>query len=139
MLHRFDCAKFTMRIWRRAQREWLFNPRSNRRRTSSPSPEKGSERTNSGARHRSPAGAGGGEGADDPGVWRTPQPGPIRSIFFWGTALAGIFWPILGQRDPPGPMWWFVRDVLGVGEDRATLVGILLLFLAFVTLILSFV
>ena len=71
-------------------------------------------------------------------VWRITQTGPILSIFFWGTALAGIFWPILGQRDPPGPMWWFVRDVLGVGEDRATLVGILLLFLAFVTLILSF-
>src|SRR3989304_8650691 len=73
MLHRFDCAKFTMRIWRRAQREWLFNPRSNRRRTSSPSPEKGSERTNSGARHRSPAGADGEEVPDDPGVADHPD------------------------------------------------------------------
>ena len=69
-------------------------------------------------------------------VWRITQAGPILSIFFWSTTLAGIFWPILGQRNPPGPLWSFVTGVLGVGEDRATLVGILLLFLLFAGFIL---
>ncbi len=46
-------------------------------------------------------------------LWRIGQTGPFLSIFFWGTALAGIFWPILGQQNPPGPLWWFVTGVLG--------------------------
>ena len=71
-------------------------------------------------------------------LWRIGQTGPFLSIFFWGTALAGIFWPILGQRNPPGPLWWLVTDVLGVGEDRATLVGIGLLFLTILSVILVF-
>jgi len=71
-------------------------------------------------------------------LWRISQTGPFLSIFFWGTALAGIFWPILGQRNPPGPLYWFVTQVLGVGDDRATLVGIALLFLLFVGTIFAF-
>jgi len=71
-------------------------------------------------------------------LWRIGQTGPFLSIFFWGTALAGIFWPILGQQNPPGPLWWFVTGVLGVGEDRATLVGIGLLFLVILATILVF-
>lgn len=69
-------------------------------------------------------------------IWRISQTGPLLSLFFWSTALAGIFWPILGQRSPPGPMWSLVTGVLGVGEDRATLVGIAILFFGFAAFIL---
>lgn len=62
-------------------------------------------------------------------VWRITQAGPLLSLFFWSAALAGIFWQILGQDNPPGPLWSFVVDVLGVEAARATLVGLLLLFL----------
>lgn len=69
-------------------------------------------------------------------VWRITQTGPILSIFFWSTALAGIFWPILG-RSPDGPLWVFITATLGVGPDRATVVGLLLLFLLFAAVILA--
>lgn len=69
-------------------------------------------------------------------IWRISQTGPILSLFFWSTALAGIFWPILGQQNPPGPLWQFVTGILGVGEDRATIVGLVILFLAFAGFIL---
>lgn len=73
-------------------------------------------------------------------IWRISQAGPILSIFFWSTTLAGIFWPILGKEatatSPAGPLLWFVTDVLGVGGDRATLVGLLLLFFGFVFVII---
>lgn len=69
-------------------------------------------------------------------VWRITQTGPILSLFFWSTALAGIFWPIVGRENPPGPLWSFVRNVLGVPAAQATLVGLLLLFLLFAAFIL---
>lgn len=65
-------------------------------------------------------------------VWRISQTGPLLSLFFWSTALAGIFWPIVGRSEPPkGPLWVFVTEILGVPADRATLVGLLLLFVSF--------
>jgi len=66
-----------------------------------------------------------------------PQTGPILSLFFWSTALAGIFWPIIGRSEPPaGPLWKFLTETLGIPEDRATLAGLLLLFLIFAAFIL---
>ncbi len=72
-------------------------------------------------------------------VWRITQTGPILSLFFWSTALAGIFWPILGSPPagaiPAGPLWAFLRWA-GVSADRVTIVGLLLLFLTFSLFIL---
>ncbi len=72
-------------------------------------------------------------------VWRITQTGPILSIFFWSTALAGIFWPILGSTNPPGPLFTFLRG-LGIAADRVTVVGIALLFVlsAFFILLVGF-
>ncbi|MBI4416890.1 MAG: hypothetical protein HY557_07900 [Euryarchaeota archaeon] len=70
-------------------------------------------------------------------VWRISQTGPLLSLFFWSTALAGIFWPILGSTNPRGPLLAFVVDVLGVPAERATIVGLLLLFLLFSGIILG--
>ncbi len=70
-------------------------------------------------------------------IWRITQTGPFLSLFFWGAALAGIFWPIVGQAQPtPGPLWVFVHDTLGISADRTTLVGLSLLFVFFSGLIL---
>lgn len=69
-------------------------------------------------------------------VWRISQTGPILSIFFWSTALAGIFWPILG-RSPDGPLWILITDTLNIAPERATIVGLLLLFLLFAAIILT--
>ena len=72
-------------------------------------------------------------------VWRIAQTGPLLSLFFWSTALAGIFWPIVGEDNnpvtPPGPLYDFLIRI-GVPPERATLVGLLLLFLLFATFIL---
>jgi len=68
-------------------------------------------------------------------IWRITQTGPILSLFFWSTALAGIFWPILGSTSPPGPLYQFLRWA-GVSAERSTVVGLLLLFLIFAVTIL---
>jgi len=69
-------------------------------------------------------------------IWRISQAGPLLSIFFWSTTLAGIFWPIVGTAGPPpGPLWSLLRW-LGVPLDRVTLVGLLMLFLVFAGFIL---
>ena len=68
-------------------------------------------------------------------IWRIGQTGPILSLFFWSTALAGIFWPIIG-RSPDGPLWVFLVKVLGIPVERATVIGIVLLFLVFAGFIL---
>ena len=71
-------------------------------------------------------------------IWRISQTGPFLALFFWGTALAGIFWPIVGRSEaPPGPLWTFVTKTLGISPTNATLVGLALLFLFFATIILS--
>jgi MFS family permease len=73
-------------------------------------------------------------------LWRITQTGPFLSLFFWSTALAGIFWPILGDRPsgPDGPLWDFVTRNLGVAPERAALVGVSLLALATIAMILAF-
>lgn len=70
-------------------------------------------------------------------VWRISQTGPILSLFFWSTALAGIFWPIVGITggNQLGPLGTFLRS-LGVPLDRITFVGLVTLFLLFAALIL---
>src|SRR2546427_10070313 len=70
-------------------------------------------------------------------IWRITQTGPFLSLFFWGAALAGIFLPIVGQgQPPPGPLWVFVHDTLGISADRTTLGGLCLLFVFFSSRIL---
>jgi hypothetical protein len=69
-------------------------------------------------------------------VWRITQTGPILSLFFWSTALAGIFWPILGSSNPPGPLYSFLISI-GVPAERTTVVGLVLLFLVFAAFILT--
>jgi MFS family permease len=72
-------------------------------------------------------------------VWRLSQTGPILSLFFWGTALAGIFWPIIGDRpgsNLEGPFWYFLTDTLGIASERAFIIGFTLLFLLFAVIIL---
>ncbi len=71
-------------------------------------------------------------------VWRISQTGPLLSLFFWSTALAGIFWPIIGRSEPPqGPLWVLLTKTLGIPQDRATVAGLILLFLLFATIILT--
>jgi len=71
-------------------------------------------------------------------VWRITQTGPLLSLFFWSTALAGIFWPIVGATatGATGPLWDFLVGVLGVPPDRVTFVGLAILFLLFASFIL---
>ena len=69
-------------------------------------------------------------------VWRIAQTGPLLSLFFWSTALAGIFWPILGGTNPPGPLYKLLID-LGIPPERVTVVGLTMLFLIFATVILA--
>jgi len=70
-------------------------------------------------------------------VWRISQTGPILSLFFWSTALAGIFWPIVGITggNQLGPLGSLLRS-LGVPLDRVTVVGLVILFLLFAAFIL---
>jgi len=70
-------------------------------------------------------------------VWRISQTGPLLSLFFWSTALAGIFWPIVGitSGNQLGPLGVLLRW-LGVPLDRITVVGLLILFLLFAAFIL---
>jgi hypothetical protein len=73
-------------------------------------------------------------------LWRISQTGPFLSVFFWSTALAGIFWPIVGQTPggPEGPLWYFIVDVLGVPTARAALVGLTILVLVGLGAIFTF-
>lgn len=68
-------------------------------------------------------------------VWRIAQTGPLLSLFFWSTALAGIFWPIVGSSNPPGPLYSLLIG-LGIPAERITVVGLALLFLIFAVFIL---
>jgi hypothetical protein len=70
-------------------------------------------------------------------VWRISQTGPILSLFFWSTALAGIFWPIVGitSSSQLGPLGNFLLS-LGISLDRITIVGLILLFFLFAAFIL---
>ena len=68
-------------------------------------------------------------------VWRISQTGPLLSLFFWSTALAGIFWPIVGSSNPPGPLYSLLIW-LGIPVERVTIVGLLVLFLLFAAFIL---
>ena len=68
-------------------------------------------------------------------VWRITQTGPLLSLFFWSTALAGIFWPIVGSGNPPGPLYSLLIW-LGIPAERITIVGLLVLFLLFAAFIL---
>jgi hypothetical protein len=70
-------------------------------------------------------------------LWRISQTGPILSLFFWSTALAGIFWQIVGvgSGGQKGPLY---DSLIGIGipPERVTIVGILILFLLFASFIL---
>ena len=70
-------------------------------------------------------------------IWRVGQTGAILSLFFWSTALAGIFWPIVGITggNQLGPLGSFLVSI-GVPLDRVTVVGLLLLFFLFASFIL---
>jgi len=63
-------------------------------------------------------------------VWQIAQAGSLLSLFFFSTALAGIFWPIVGSNgNPPGPLYALLAS-LGIPPQHITVIGILLLFLA---------
>ena len=71
-------------------------------------------------------------------IWRISQAGPLLSIFFWSTTLAGIFWPIVGFTNSglKGPVAQWLSDI-GVPPDRVTIIGLLLLFFLFAFAILT--
>jgi len=68
--------------------------------------------------------------------WRVMQTGPFLNVLFWGAALAGIFWPILGDR-VGGPLYLFLTG-LGIPPERVASVGIVLLFVLALAGILTF-
>ena len=71
-------------------------------------------------------------------IWRITQTGPILSLFFWSAALAGIFWPIIGRENPPGPLFQWLLG-FGVPVERVTVIGLSLLFFLFAAFILFIV
>lgn len=64
-------------------------------------------------------------------MWRISQVGQFLSPFFWAIALTGILWPILKDY-----LWINLVGIAGV--ERATLLGLTLIFASFILLFLSF-